>query len=96
LRGGRGLAIAGTAIFSIFGLATGLADPADSSHFSPAPLLVILVLASISALYVNLGVPRIQAATAAPRAAAARPSRRPPRPAPEAPPSDPTVEPMEP
>ena len=96
LVGGRGLAIAGTIIFSVFSLATGLADPANSSHFSPAPLLVIVVLAAISALYVNVGVPRVQAATAARRAAAARPSRRPQRPSAPAVESDPTVEPMEP
>ena len=93
---GRGLAIAGTVIFSVFALATGLADPANSSRFSPEPLLVIVVLASLSALYVNVGLPRVQARAAGRRAAAAaaRPSRRPARPTTVE--SDPTVEPMEP
>ncbi len=77
---GRPLAVVGVVVFTILFLATGFADPKNSKHFSIAPFTVIIILATISVLYVRLGVPRIQAAAAA-RAAAAGPKRRPARPA---------------
>ena len=105
---GRPLAAFGTVIFTVFALATGLADPKNSKHFSLAPLGVIAVLALLSFLYVRFYVPRLRAQAAARTAAAARPKRRPPRPTASEPSSatdgssaskvsgDPTVSPMEP
>ena len=99
---GRPLAAFGTVIFTVFALATGLADPKNSKHFSLAPIGVIAVLGLLSFLYVRFYVPRLRAQAAARSAAQARPKRRPPRPAPAdaARPQevvgDPTASPMEP
>jgi amino acid transporter len=87
---GKPLAVIGAVLFTVFALATGFADPANSRHFSLAPIGVIAVLAALSAAYVRFGVPRLRAAHAARQAAAARPKRRPPRPSAEAP-VDPTA-----
>ena len=87
---GKPLAVIGAVLFTIFALATGFADPANSRHFSLAPIGVIAVLAALSATYVRFGVPRLRAAHAARQAAAARPKRRPPRPSAETP-VDPTA-----
>ena len=78
---GKPLATAGFVIFTLLALATGLADPKASGHFSLAPIGVIALLAGTSALYVRFGLPRVRAAHAA-RQATSSPRRRPQRPAP--------------
>lgn len=86
---GRPLAALSVVVFSGLALASGLADPKDARRLSLVPVGVIAGLAALSALYVRLGVPRLQAAAAA-RATTARPRRRPPRPGPAPVSPDPT------
>lgn len=78
LLAGSPLAAAGTVIFSVLFLATGLADPQNASRFSLLPLLIIAVLAALSSGYALVILPRLQAA-ARRRAQAHRPRRRPQR-----------------
>ncbi len=75
---GEPLAALGAVLFTLLFLATGFSDPSNASRFSPAPIAVIVILGSISVLYMRIFVPRLQAAAAA-RAAANRPRRRPER-----------------
>lgn len=80
---GAPLAAFGAVVFTVLFVTTGLSDPKNASRFSPAPLLIIFMLAALSLAYVLLVVPRLRAAAAA-RAAARGPRRRPRRPEPAA------------
>ncbi len=76
---GKPLAAFGVVLFAVLAVATGFANPKDAHQLSVLPVAVIAVLAAISAAYVRIVVPRLQAAAKA-RAAAGRPKRRPTRP----------------
>jgi APA family basic amino acid/polyamine antiporter len=88
---GKPLAAFGVVLFAVLAVATGFADPKNAHKLSLLPVGVIAVLTALSAGYVRIGVPRLQAAAKARAAAAARPRRRPVRPGPPGENPDPQV-----
>ena len=73
----RGLAVLGPLGIVVFGLLALTASVSVQNRFNPAPLVIIVVAAALSAFYVLRVLPGIKEREAARRAA--RPRRRPTR-----------------
>jgi len=73
----RGLGVLGPIGIVLFGVLSVLASVSVQARFNPAPLVIILVVAALSAFYVLRVLPGVKAREAARRAA--RPRRRPAR-----------------